>query len=70
MLYLSSHNLRPGYDHGGSPPTLRRTDRDPTDGLAPDYVMAERKLLVTLRLLMINVQVSAHTAKSEERMEF
>ena len=39
-------------------------------GLAPDYVLAERKLLVTLRLLMINGQVSAHTVKSEERMEF
>ena len=39
-------------------------------GLAPDYVLAERKLLVTLRLLMINGQLSAHTAKSEERMEF
>ncbi len=39
-------------------------------GLAPDYIMAERKLLVTLRLLMVNGQVSAHTVKSEERMEF
>ena len=38
--------------------------------LAPDYVMAERKLLVTLRLLMINGQISAHTVRSEERMEF
>jgi hypothetical protein len=32
--------------------------------------MAERKLLVTLRLLMVNGQLSAHTPKSEERMEF
>jgi hypothetical protein len=39
-------------------------------GLAPDYIMAERKLLVTLRLLMVNGQISAHTIKSEERMEF
>lgn len=39
-------------------------------GLAPDYVLAERKLLVTLRLLMVAGQLSAHTATSEERMEF
>jgi hypothetical protein len=39
-------------------------------GLAPDYVLAERKLLVTLRLLMVDGQLSAHTATSEERMEF
>lgn len=39
-------------------------------GLAPDYIMAERKLLVTLRLLMVNGQISAHTIRSEERMEF
>ena len=39
-------------------------------GLAPDYVLAERKLLVTLRLLMVNGQLSAHAVRSEERMEF
>lgn len=39
-------------------------------GLAPDYILAERKLLVTLRLLMVNGQLSAHTVKSEERMDF
>lgn len=39
-------------------------------GLAPDYLMAERRLLVTLRVLLVNGQVSAHTVRSEERMEF
>ncbi len=39
-------------------------------GLGPDYIVAERKLLVTLRLLMVNGQLTAQTAKSEERMEF
>ena len=41
-----------------------------SSGLAPDYVMAERWLVVTLRLLMVDGQLSAHTATSEERMEF
>lgn len=39
-------------------------------GLAPDYVLAERKLLLTLRLPMVDGQLSAHIATSEERMEF
>jgi hypothetical protein len=39
-------------------------------GLAPDYLMAERRLFVTLRVLLVNGQVSAHTARSEERLEF
>jgi hypothetical protein len=39
-------------------------------GLAPDYLMAERRLLITLRVLLVGGRVSAHTAQSEERMEF
>lgn len=39
-------------------------------GIGPDYILAERKVLVTLRLLMVDGRLSAHTARSEERMEF
>jgi hypothetical protein len=39
-------------------------------GLAPDYLMAERRLLITLRVLLVNDQVSAHSERSEERLEF
>lgn len=39
-------------------------------GLAPDYVMAERIQLFTLRVLLVNGQVTAHTVRVEERMEF
>jgi hypothetical protein len=39
-------------------------------GLGPDYLVAQRKLLVTLRLLMVNGQLAAQAASSEERLEF
>ncbi|HWA25715.1 MAG TPA: hypothetical protein VG734_08650 [Lacunisphaera sp.] len=39
-------------------------------GMGPDYIIAERKLLVTLRLLMVNGRLFAQSAKSDERMEF
>lgn len=39
-------------------------------GLGVDYLVVERRLLVTLRLLMVNGQLTARTAQSEERLQF
>ena len=36
----------------------------------PFYTMANQKLVVTLRLLIYNGRLVAHTAKSEQRLEF
>ena len=36
----------------------------------PFYTMANQKLVVTLRLLIYNGRLVAHTAKSEQRIEF